>query len=161
VIVTAAEVRAQRRHTWGMPNGVAGPGSLYVDEQSDERNSDDAVITLCFPNLLCSVGTTAALFHRSAGIGAVSLLLAQTHVLAHKETGPSWRIMSTTRHLGALGRLANRWFMVPTLRQIFGYRSLSAEVRCVFFVSYAVRRGSISPTFSTFLEAVHAGLFGR
>jgi hypothetical protein len=25
--------------------------------------------------------------------------------------------------LGALGRLANRWFIVPTLRQVFGYRS--------------------------------------
>jgi hypothetical protein len=34
----------------------------------------------------------------------------------------------------------------------------SANVRCVFFVSFIVRRGSISPTFSTFLEAVHAGL---
>jgi hypothetical protein len=32
------------------------------------------------------------------------------------------------------------------------------ESRCVFFVSFAVRRGSISPTFSTFSEAVHAGL---
>ncbi len=32
------------------------------------------------------------------------------------------------------------------------------NVRCVFFVSFAVRRRSISPTFSTFLEAVHAGL---
>jgi len=30
--------------------------------------------------------------------------------------------------------------------------------RCVLFVSFAVRCGSISPTFSTFLEAVHAGL---
>jgi ligand-binding SRPBCC domain-containing protein len=25
--------------------------------------------------------------------------------------------------LGELGRIANRWFIVPTLRQIFGYRS--------------------------------------
>jgi hypothetical protein len=30
--------------------------------------------------------------------------------------------------------------------------------RCVLFVSFAVRRGSIPPTFSTFSEAVHAGL---
>jgi hypothetical protein len=36
-------------------------------------------------------------------------------------------------------------------------RTLSAK-RCVLFVSFAVRCGSISPTFSTFLEAVHAGL---
>jgi hypothetical protein len=32
------------------------------------------------------------------------------------------------------------------------------RLRCVFFVSFVVRRGSISPTCSTFLEAVHAGL---
>jgi propanol-preferring alcohol dehydrogenase len=32
------------------------------------------------------------------------------------------------------------------------------EKRCVFFVSFIVRRGSISPTFPTFSEAVHAGL---
>ena len=37
-------------------------------------------------------------------------------------------------------------------------RTLSAKARCVLFVSFAVRCGSISPTFSTFLEAVHAGL---
>src|SRR5260370_42707272 len=34
----------------------------------------------------------------------------------------------------------------------------SDRVRCVLFVSFTIRWRSMSPTFSTFLEAVHAGL---
>src|SRR5271156_1569024 len=76
-------------------------------------------------------------------------------------------LVGTSKDLGGRPPLASRCISLTWLffhgdatdeKDPSRIRTLSAKARCVLFVSFAVRCGSISPTFPTLLEAVHAGL---
>src|ERR1700730_17110646 len=71
---------------------------------------------------------------------------------------PVGQMMTLLTEFGVQSRIEDEDYLQGLAAIRKAWCLLKVFDRCVFFVSFAVRHGSVSPTFSTFSEAVHAGL---
>jgi hypothetical protein len=92
-------------------------------------------------------------------MGVPEIALDGVAIPAEIEFGPARKVVLVLGLFGLVGEVAIvNGFSVANVVDARVWDHGGMPSACVLFVSFIVRRSSISPTFPTFSEAAHAGL---